>query len=101
MFSSFQSFQELLKYAQPWRNKIYLATFYSIINKLFDIAPEILIGVAVDLVVNKQDSWISQLGFITVESQLIFLAITTFFIWVFAALFGGSFFESRKSSKMT
>ena len=87
MFSSFQSFKELLKYAQPWRNKIYLATFYSIINKLFDIAPEILIGVAVDLVVNKQDSWISQLGFITVESQLIFLAITTFFIWVFESLF--------------
>ena len=58
-----------------------------ILNKLFDIAPEILIGVAVDLVVNKQDSWISQLGFHTIESQLIFLAITTFFIWVFESLF--------------
>ena len=87
MFSSLQSFKELLKYAQPWRFKIYLATFYSIVNKLFDIAPEILIGVAVDLVVNKKDSWISQLGFITIESQLIFLAITTFFIWVFESLF--------------
>ena len=74
-------------YAKPWRFKIYLATAYSVLNKLFDIAPEILIGVAVDLVVNKQDSWISQLGFHTIESQLIFLAVTTFFIWVFESLF--------------
>ena len=87
MLSSIQSFKQLLRYAKPWRFKIYLATLYSILNKLFDIAPEILIGVAVDLVVNKQDSWISQLGFHTIESQLIFLAITTFFIWVFESLF--------------
>jgi len=87
MVSSFSSFQQLLKYAKPWRFKIYLATLYSIVNKLFDIAPEILIGVAVDLVVNKQGSWIAQLGFITIESQLIFLAVTTFFIWVFESLF--------------
>jgi len=87
MLSSFQSFKQLLTYAKPWRFKIYLATIYSVLNKLFDIAPEILIGVAVDLVVNKQDSWISQLGFNTIESQLIFLAVTTFFIWVFESLF--------------
>jgi len=87
MFNSMQSFKQLLAYAQPWRFKIYLATLYSTLNKLFDIAPEILIGVAVDLVVNKQDSWISQLGFNTIESQLIFLAVTTFFIWVFESLF--------------
>ena len=87
MLSSAQSFQQLLTYAKPWRCKIYLATLYSILNKLFDIAPEILIGVAVDLVVNKQDSWIAQLGFNTIESQLIFIAITTFFIWVFESLF--------------
>ena len=87
MLSSFQSFKQLLIYAKPWRLKIYLATSYSILNKLFDIAPEILIGVAVDLVVNKQDSWISQLGFNTIQSQLIFLAVTTFFIWVFESLF--------------
>ena len=87
MLNSFSSFKQLLRYAKPWRFKIYLATFYSILNKLFDIAPEILIGVAVDLVVNKEDSWIAQLGFDSIESQLIFLAITTFFIWVFESLF--------------
>ena len=87
MLSSFSSLKQLLTYAQPWRWKIYLATFYSILNKLFDIAPEILIGVAVDLVVKQENSWIAQLGFISIESQLIFLASTTFFIWVFESLF--------------
>ena len=87
MLTSFSSLKQLLVYAKPWRYKIYLATFYSISNKLFDIAPEILIGVAVDLVVKKENSWIAQLGFISIESQLIFLASTTFFIWVFESLF--------------
>jgi len=87
MLTSFSSLKQLLVYAKPWRYKVYLATFYSVLNKLFDIAPEILIGVAVDLVVKKDNSWIAQLGFISIESQLIFLASTTFFIWVFESLF--------------
>ena len=63
MPTSFSSLKQLLIYAKPWRSKIYLATFYSIINKLFDIAPEILLGVAVDLVVRKENSVIASLGF--------------------------------------
>ena len=69
LFSSFASFKQLLKYAKPWRFKIYLATLYSILNKLFDIAPEILIGVAVDLVVQKEDSIIASLGFESIQSH--------------------------------
>ncbi len=87
MLTSFSSLKQLLVYAKPWRYKIYLATFYSILNKLFDIAPEILIGVAVDLVVQKEQSWVAQLGFTSIESQLVFLASVTFFIWVFESLF--------------
>lgn len=88
MLTSFSSLKQLLVYAQPWRFKIYLATLYSVLNKLFDIAPEILIGVAVDLVAKGDDSWLAQFfGFQTMESQLIFLGVTTFFIWVFESLF--------------
>ena len=54
--SSYQSFNRFLKYAKPWKGKILLSSTYSIINKLFDIAPEILIGIAVDLVVQKNNS---------------------------------------------
>ena len=33
--------KQLLIYAKPWRLKIYLATFYSILNKLFDDGNEV------------------------------------------------------------
>ena len=85
--SSYSSFKRFLNYASPWKSKIYLASFYSIINKLFDIAPEILIGIAVDLVVQKNDSIIAKLGFESIQSQIIFLAVATFLIWAFESIF--------------
>ena len=85
--SSFKSFSQLLSYAIPWKGKIILASTYSIINKVFDIMPEILIGFAVDLVVKRQDSFIASLGFESVESQITILAVCTFLIWVFESLF--------------
>jgi len=85
--SSDNSFRQLISYAQPWRFKIIIASIYSIINKLFDIMPEILIGFAVDLVVKRQDSFIASLGFTSVESQISILAFCTFLIWAFESLF--------------
>ena len=85
--TSYTSFFRFLKYAKPWRGKIILSTLYSIINKLFDIAPEILIGIAVDLVVQKNDSIIAKLGFESIQSQITFLAVATFLIWAFESIF--------------
>jgi len=85
--SSYSSFSRFLTYAKPWRGKIILSSTYSILNKLFDIAPEILIGIAVDLVVQKNDSIIAKLGFESIESQITFLAIATFLIWAFESIF--------------
>ena len=85
--NSYTSFFRFLEYARPWRKRIIISSIYSIINKLFDIAPEILIGIAVDLVVQKNDSVIAKLGFESIESQITFLAIATFFIWAFESLF--------------
>ena len=85
--NSFHSFGRFLKYAKPWKWKIILSSIYSILNKLFDIAPEILIGIAVDLVVQKNDSIIAQLGFVSIQSHFFFLAISTFFIWAFESIF--------------
>mgnify|MGYP002021180567 FL=1 len=85
--NSYTSFSRFLKYAKPWRKNIIISSTYSIINKLFDIAPEILIGIAVDLVVQRNDSIIAKLGFESIESQITFLAIATFFIWAFESLF--------------
>ena len=67
--SSYSSFSRFLTYAKPWRGKIILSSTYSILNKLFDIAPEILIGIAVDLVVQKNDSIIAKLGFESIGAK--------------------------------
>ena len=85
--SSIESFKQLISYARPWRLKMVVASVYSIVNKLFDIMPEILIGFAVDLVVKRQDSFIASLGFNSVESQISMLAFCTFLIWAFESLF--------------
>ena len=64
-----------------------VASTYSILNKLFDIMPEILIGFAVDLIVKRQQSVLAHLGFESVESQIFVLALATFFVWLFESLF--------------
>ena len=87
MSNSYKIFKELLIYAIPWRARIIWAVFCSIMNKLFDIMPEILIGFAVDLVIKQQDSFIASLGFKDPNSQITILAIVTFFIWIFESLF--------------
>ena len=85
--SSFTSFKRFLKYAGPWKWQIIKSTIYSIINKLFDIAPEILLGAAVDLVVRKENSFIANLGFESASSQIAILGIITFLIWAFESIF--------------
>ena len=66
------SLSRLLKYLNRWRSKVILASLYSILNKIFDIAPEVLIGVAVDLVVKKEDSFVASLGFASITEQVLF-----------------------------
>ncbi|WP_375169724.1 ABC transporter ATP-binding protein [Marinobacter sp.] len=85
--SSFAALARLLKYARGYRRQIIAATTCSIINKLFDIAPEILIGVAIDVVVNQEQSFVAGLGFETAREQITILAILTFFIWAGESLF--------------
>ncbi|TVP50626.1 MAG: ABC transporter ATP-binding protein [Halomonas sp.] len=84
---SFQALVRLLRYAKGYRRRIIAATTCSVINKLFDIAPEILIGVAIDVVVNQENSFVARLGFESPQEQITILAILTFFIWAGESLF--------------
>ena len=77
----------LLKYAKGLRTQITLASLCSVINKLFDIAPEILIGIAIDVVVSKQDSFLASFGYVEPKSQIIALAVLTFIIWLGESIF--------------
>jgi ATP-binding cassette subfamily B protein len=78
----------LLSYLKPHKRDYLLALLYSTLNKLFDIFPEILLGVAVNMVVSKQDSWIAQItGVSSIFVQLIILGVLTFIIWGFESYF--------------
>lgn len=77
----------LWRYAKAFQPAMVLATIYSLLNKLFDIAPEILIGVLVDTVVRKESSWVAKLGIVDVHQQLMVLAGLTVVIWAFESLF--------------
>jgi ATP-binding cassette subfamily B protein len=77
----------LLRYARPFRARIILASAYSILNKVFDLAPPLLIGAAVDVVVKREDSLIAALGFPDVMHQLWILAAITVLIWAIESAF--------------
>lgn len=81
------SFSRLLCYLQPFKKNYILAIIYSILNKLFDILPEILIGVAIDVVVSRQFSWLASLGIVDIKYQLLTLGLITLIIWLCESLF--------------
>ncbi|MES1023295.1 ABC transporter ATP-binding protein [Gloeocapsa sp. BRSZ] len=77
----------LLEYTRQYRDQIWLASLYSVLNKVFDLAPPALIGIAVDVVVNQQDSIIARWGVQDVYTQFIILSILTVILWIFESLF--------------
>jgi ATP-binding cassette, subfamily B, bacterial len=78
--------QRLLAYGRQYRSQTWQAAIASVFNKLCDVAPEILIGMAVDVVVKKQDSFVSTWGIRNVEQQLFILTIITVIVWVLESL---------------
>jgi len=81
------SLSRLFQYARQYRRDAYLASLYSACNKFFDILPEVLIGVAVDVVVSKQDSFLARLGITDTFHQLLWLGLLTVLIWGGESLF--------------
>jgi ATP-binding cassette subfamily B protein len=79
--------KRLFRHARPYRRQAALASLYSVLNKLFDVLPEILIGVAVDVVVNTKASFLARFGVIDPRHQLLWLGAITVAIWVFESLF--------------
>ena len=64
-----------------YRLLILSAAACSVLNKIFDLAPPVLIGLSVDVVVREQNSWLGSLGFQSVPSQLGILTFLSFVIW--------------------
>jgi ATP-binding cassette subfamily B protein len=81
----------LWRYAAGHRQQTILAITCSILNKVFDLAPPILIGAAVDVVIAQQDSVLAKFGFPEVSTQLWILAILTVIIWGLESAFEYAF----------
>jgi ATP-binding cassette subfamily B protein len=79
--------RRLLRSLRPHRRLVWLATLCSVLNKLFDLAPPVLIGLAVDVVVLQNSSWLAALGITAVPAQLSALAALSFVIWSAESLF--------------
>jgi ATP-binding cassette, subfamily B, bacterial len=79
--------RRLLRYARPFRGRIWLAVVCSVLNKVFDLAPPVLIGAAVDVVVRRQDSWLAGFGLPDVRDQLVALSVITAVVWLLESAF--------------
>jgi len=77
----------LWRHAKAHRRAILWASSCSVLNKVFDLAPPLLIGAAVDVVVKREDSLIAAWGFPDVGDQLLVLAAVTLLIWALESVF--------------
>ena len=79
--------RHLFVYSQQQKTKTKRGIVYSILNKLFDLAPPVLIGIAIDIVVEGNESFLASVGIPDRRRQLVILAILTFIIWGLESLF--------------
>ncbi|MHA1984200.1 MAG: ABC transporter ATP-binding protein [Candidatus Hodarchaeales archaeon] len=87
MYSERHPFKQLLHYTEGYKRQLYLATLFSILNKIFDLAPPFLIGAAVDIVVERENSIFAKMGFIDPVDQLYFLGFLTILVWGLESFF--------------
>lgn len=77
----------LIRYARGYRRQTILASTCSILNKVFDLAPPVLIGMAVDVVVQQENSFFGDLGITDPATQLLILGAITVVIWGLESVF--------------
>jgi ATP-binding cassette subfamily B protein len=79
--------RRLLHHARHHRGRIRLAALCSVLNKILDIAPPALIGMAVDVVVQREESLLASWGVVDVRAQLWVLGGLTLVVWILESAF--------------
>ena len=79
--------RRLWRYAKRHHVTVGKASVCSVLNRLFDLAPPLLIGTAVDVVTRQEDSILAQLGIPNPTHQLTGLAGFTLLIWILESVF--------------
>lgn len=77
----------LLSQLRDHRVTIILASFCSVMNKFWDLAPPVLIGIAVDVVALREESFLGDMGWSDPRDQFLILVALTVVIWVLESLF--------------
>ena len=77
----------LLSQLEEHRSVVILASLCSILNKVWDLAPPVLIGMAIDVVSARENSFLADMGYEDVHLQLYILTGITVVIWVLESLF--------------
>jgi ATP-binding cassette subfamily B protein len=77
----------LLSHLRQHRGTVLLASLCSVVNKVWDLAPPVLIGMAIDVVAAREDSFLATMGYPDVYDQLYILTAITVVIWVLESLF--------------
>lgn len=78
---------DLYKYSAEHRSTVIWAIAASILNKILDLFPPILIGLAVDTVVKSDQSFIGQLMGYSQFQQLLAIAALTVIVWLLESFF--------------
>ena len=77
----------LLSQLEDHKSVVILASLCSILNKVWDLAPPVLIGMAIDVVSARENSFLADLGYEDVHLQLYILTGITVIIWVLESVF--------------
>jgi len=77
----------ILQYTGMPRAKLMFAVVCSILNKICDIVPEILIGIAIDVVVNQHNSIVAKMGIANPVNQLYAVGALTAVLWILESVF--------------
>ncbi len=81
--------KHLWQYAGPHRPLVVKAATYSTLGKVMDVAPEVLIGAVIDVVVRGEGSFVAtQFGIVDRWHQLLVLAAINVVVWILESLFG-------------
>ncbi|CDK30153.1 ABC transporter ATP-binding protein [Candidatus Babela massiliensis] len=78
--------RRIINYAQINKFTLFIASIFSAINKIIDVFPDLLIGMAVDIVVNQEASFLSNFGILNPRSQIITLGIITAITYILESL---------------
>ncbi|GIT10520.1 MAG: ABC transporter [Methanobacteriota archaeon] len=87
MTGSSHPLMRLLSHLRQHRGTVLLASLCSVVNKVWDLAPPVLIGMAIDVVAAREDSFLATMGYPDVYDQLYILTAITVVIWVLESLF--------------